>query len=159
MQFNSAIRERDRQDEYRLAVAQQNVNRRDSVDPLDQRLECLLGRLRVRGKITEDEYQAGVDWRELYFRYLVSIGAPHPFTQSTMGHGTVTDDPAFLPDEICENVAAKYKHGIKILEARGKRVLHAVNAIAVFDEPEELGDPEYTLKAARVGLVALAAGM
>jgi hypothetical protein len=52
----------------------------------------------------------------------------------------------------------KYMAGVKLLEACGKRVLHAVNAVAVFEEPEELGDFEFTARAAKTGLAALAQG-
>jgi hypothetical protein len=146
---------RNRQDESRIAAAIKNPNRRDFADPLDPKLECNLGRLRARGKITEAEYLAGVRWREVYGEYLSAIGAPFPFCQSPAGYGLVSPATPFMPDEICENLTATYKAGIRILEAKGKRVRDAVNAICVYDEPEELGDFEYTLKAARIGLADL----
>ncbi len=123
----------------RVDLARQNPNRRDAEYPLDPRLESLLGRMRVKNRITESEYQAGVKWRNSYTSYIHSIERP--------------DD---LTDDECENASEAYHRGIKILEAKGKRVLHAVNSIAVFEDPEELGDFEYTLKAAQIGLAALA---
>ena len=109
----------------------------------DQRLGSLLGRLRFEGKISQPEYLAGDKWRKAYLDWIKSIEAPDE-----------------MSDEDCESAKAKYLKGLKILEGQDatqkyqkrKRVVHAVNAIAVFEEPEELGDFEYTLKAARVGL-------
>lgn len=110
-------------------------------------LECPLGRLFLAQKISSAEYQAGVKWRELYLHYLQSIGAPAPYG---------TDSLDSMSDSICEELAASYKRGVKILTDHGKRVLHAVNAVAVFEEPEELGDFDFTAKAAKKGLAALA---
>ena len=43
--------------------------------------------------------------------------------------------------------------------ACGKRVFHAVNSIAVYEEPESLGDQQFTYTAAKIGLTALASGV
>jgi hypothetical protein len=110
-----------------------------------------LGRLAHAGRITRAEYEAGVRWRDVYSGYLKSIGAPEPYGNSG---GSLED----YTDALCENLAERYKAGVKILEACGKRVLHAVNAVAVFEEPEELGDFEFTAAAAKKGLAALANG-
>lgn len=126
-------------DRARIRTALNNPNRKDAIDPLDPRLECTIGRTRTKGQISEAEYNAGVKWRTTHSAYMHSIMSP--------------DD---LSDDDCEKARKAYERGMKILEANGKRVLHAVNAIAVFDEPEELGDFEYTLTAARIGLSALA---
>jgi hypothetical protein len=108
-----------------------------------------LGRLAHAGRITRAEYEAGVRWRDVYLGYLKSIGAPEPY-----GHESLDA----YSDELCEELKRKYMAGVKLLEACGKRVLHAVNAVAVFEEPEELGDFEFTSKAAKIGLAALAKG-
>lgn len=109
--------------------------------------ECPLGRLAASGKISKAEYQAGVKWRTVYLGYLQSIGAPQPYGAS---------DRIDLSDEDCEHFAKSHKRGCEILNALGKRVFHAVNAIAVFEEPESLGDLEFTAAAAQRGLAALA---
>jgi hypothetical protein len=108
-----------------------------------------LGRLAHAGRITRAEYEAGVRWRDVYLGYLKSIGAPEPY-----GHESLDA----YSDELCEELKRKYMAGVKLLEACGKRVWHAVNAVAVFEEPEELGDFEFTSKAAKIGLAALAKG-
>jgi hypothetical protein len=119
-----------------------------------------LGRLAHAGRITRAEYEAGVRWRDVYLGYLKSIGAPEPYGNS----GGSLDA---YSDELCEELKRKYLAGVKILESCGvprgkytksKRVLHAVNAVAVFEESEELGDFEFTAAAAKIGLAALAQG-
>jgi hypothetical protein len=106
----------------------------------------LLGRLRYENRITQPEYLAGDKWRKAYLDWIKSIEAPDE-----------------MSDDECEAAKARYLKGLHILEAQDltkpyckrKRVVHAVNSIAVFEDPEELGDFEYTLKAARVGLADL----
>jgi hypothetical protein len=110
-----------------------------------------LGRLAHEGRITGAEYEAGVRWRESYLGYLVSIGAPTPY-----GNGGESLD--HYSDQNCNLLSDRHREGIKILERCGKRVMHAVNAVAVFEEPEELGDFEFTAAAAKIGLAALARG-
>lgn len=139
MQLNAALRERNRSDYERAITACSSPHRRDFEDPLDPRLECQLGRLRVENKISEAEYQAGVKWRATHQLYLHSIQAP--------------DD---LTDEQCELAVKAYERGRAILETEGSRVLHAVNAICVYEDPEELGDYQFTITAARIGLAQLA---
>lgn len=111
----------------------------------DERLGSLLGRLRFENRITEPEYQAGLKWHKTYWAWIKSI-----------------QEPDECGDEYCEIAKASYLRGLAVLESAipGKkrtRVVHAVNAVAVFEEPEELGEFEYTLRAARVGLSDLAA--
>lgn len=113
----------------------------------DQRNGSLLGRLCFERRITQAEYIAGGKWCKAYLAWIKSIEAPEEMTQ----------------DE-CASARSDYEKGLKILESpdatnryqKRKRVVHAVNSIAVFEDPEELGDFEFTLKAARVGLEDLA---
>jgi hypothetical protein len=123
MQLTAALREREADDRDRVERAIKNPNRASFEDPLDSRLECPLGRLRVRGEIPEHEFQAGVKWRGVYSAYLHSIQSPDE-----------------VSDEDCAAAVAAHQRGLRILEAKGKRVHHAVNSIAVFEDPEELGD-------------------
>jgi hypothetical protein len=114
----------------------------------DYRLGSPLGRLRLAGKISEGEFRAGLEYQRVYLTYLYSIGAPQPFGP---GRGEIE-----LSDEQCDRIKEQYLARLGILQEKGRRVLHAVNAIAVFEEPEELGDSEFTIAAAQVGLAALA---
>jgi hypothetical protein len=147
MYLSAALRERDREDFDRIERAGRNPKRRDAGEPLDSRLECTLGRMRSRGQITEAEFQSGLRWRGVYSRWLKSIESPDE----------VTDSDA-------EAAQKKYRQGLEILEAfdgsskykKRKRVVHAVNSVCVFEDPEELGDFEFTAAAAKVGLSDLA---
>ncbi len=105
-----------------------------------------LGRLFQANRITQAEYLAGVRWREVYHSYLFAIESPDPFG----------GDADQLSDDQCERIEEAFDIGRQILEALGKRVFHAVSAIVVYEEPEELGDFAFTSSAAQRGLAALA---
>lgn len=135
----SAFREAE---DPRLALASIQPHRRGLVDPLDPKAECPLGRMRLKGRITEAEYQAGVRWRTIYHNWLRSIGAP--------GYEGATID-----DELAEAIQRSMRAGEAILKNLGTRVFHSVNAVAVYEE--ELGDSEVTEVAAKKGLAALSA--
>ena len=129
MDYKTALRERDRY-----------------FSPED-RTECPLGRLAAAGKITKAEYEAGFKWRTIYLGYLQSIGAPEPYG---------SPDGIIIPDSTCEELAKAHKRGCEILNSLGKRVFHAVNSVAVYEDSEELGNFEFTAAAAKRGLAALA---
>ena len=142
----------------RLAAANENPARRGALEPLDDRLECPLGRLAATGKITTAEYEAGKRWQKVYIGYLRSIGAPSPFPSAVNYEydEQIANLPPEMSDEDCEFFAKEHRRGVEALMAQGRRVFHAVNAIAVYEEPETLGDFEFTCRAAKVGLAALA---
>ena len=54
-----------------------------------------------------------------------------------------------ISDEKAEVIARAFKAGEEILTGVGKHVYHAVNAIGVDEEPEELGDFECAAGAAK----------
>ena len=106
---------------------------------------------------TKAELLAAEKWRNVYLKYLKSI------------------EDGEMPDHECEAAKSEYDRGVRILEAKDesrvyrtedgkvrddykkrKRVLHAVNALCVYGEPDELGHQEFTLAAAKVGLADLA---
>lgn len=95
---------------------------------------------------TEAELLAAEKWRNVYLRYMRSI------------------EDVEATDEQCEAAKAEYMRGVVILEAQDlsrpyckrKRVFHAVNALCVYGEPDELGHQDFTLAAAKVGLADLA---
>jgi hypothetical protein len=108
-------------------------------------------------EFSKSELLAAEKWRNAYLKYMRSI------------------EDEGMPDAECEAAKSAYDRGIEILEAQDlsrtyktedgkrredykkrKRVLHAVNALCVYGEPDELGHQEYTLAAAKVGLAALA---
>lgn len=97
------------------------------------------------GFFTEHELLAAERWRDVYLSYL----------------RTIVDE---YPDHVCESAKSKYMQGLEILEAQDlseryckrKRVVHAVNAVCVYGEPDELGNTEFVLSAAKVGFADLA---
>lgn len=121
--------------------------------------ESHLGRLAARGEITTSQFEAGKSWRALYFDNLHLIGGPYPFPNA-LDPGcavySVGQSECRWTDEQCEEIAQKYRRGCSVLIAMGKRVFHSVNALVVFEEPEELGDFASTVCAAKIGLDALA---
>lgn len=152
----SAVREID---DPRETLAKSQPHRRSSPLPLDERNECPLGRLFLRGRINKAEYEAGCRWREIYHQWLSSIGAPNPFPAAVdWGAPRSVQDPlkSNFDDEKSEAIAKVFRVGEKALKKLGTRVFHSVNAIAVYEQPEELGEFEYTAKAAQIGLAALA---
>jgi hypothetical protein len=98
------------------------------------------------GGFTEAERLAGERWRNVYLQYLKSL----------------EDDD--MSDGDCEIAKAAFMRGIAILEGQDlskryckrKRVVHAVNAVCVYGEPDELGDHKMINAAAKVGLADLA---
>lgn len=98
-----------------------------------------------RGFFTEHELLAAERWRNVYLTYL----------------RTIVED---YPDHVCESAKSKYMEGLEILESQDlseryckrKRVVHAVNAVCVYGEPDELGDANFVLSAAKVGFADLA---
>lgn len=145
----------------RVFVAVDQPHRRDAVDPLDPRLECPLGRLRLSHRISESEYRAGCRWRNIYSNWLHSIGAPNP-NPSAIDYGAdVHDGQEFMgsgvdDDERDEAIAQAFRAGEQVLKRLGPRAFHAVSAIAVYEETEELGDFQFTARAAQRGFAALA---
>lgn len=146
----------------RQEIAKKQPHRRNLPDPLDPRAECPLGRMRLRGVISESEYEAGCRWRNIYHSWLCSIGAPNPFPAAIDWGGSFNEGQAplssmsdELDDERSEAIARAFKIGEQALKRQGIRVFHAVNAVAVYEEPEGLGDFEFTAKAAKKGLAVL----
>lgn len=144
----------------RVFVAFDQPHRRGKIDPLDPRHESPLGRLRLSGRITEREYNAGCQWRNIYFSWLHSIGAPNP-NPAAIDYGAVVDKQEPMGavadnDERDEAIAKAFKGGEAVLKRLGPRAFHAVGAIAVYEETEELGDFQFTARAAQKGLAALA---
>lgn len=98
-----------------------------------------------QGFFTEHELLAAERWRNVYLAYLRTIVEEYP-------------------DHVCEDAKSKYMRGLEILEAQDlsqryckrKRVVHAVNAVCVYGEPDELGDANFVLSAAKVGFADLA---
>jgi hypothetical protein len=104
-----------------------------------------IGRLLECRRLSQAEFEVAKVWRGVYLEYLASIGAP--------GYET----PEAISDEECEKLSKRVERAVNELKAKvGRRALHAVNSLVVYEEPEELGDFELTVEAAKVGLAHLA---
>ncbi len=104
-----------------------------------------IGRLLELGKLSRSEFEAAKIWREIYLDYLASIGAP----------GYERDEQ--MSDLRCEELRRRVYRGIEELKSKvGRRAFHAVNSLVVYEDPEELGDFDFTVEAAKKGLAHLA---
>lgn len=131
-------------DDQKVAAGdKQALNRVKARARLDDKSPLAL--LFKRGLISEAEYLVGDTWRGIYLHYLASIGAPSPYGG---------DVEAFTQAD-CKSYADDVKKGNEAMDAIGRRTRHAVNAIAVYEDPEELGNFELTARAAQKGLAAL----
>lgn len=111
-----------------------------------------IGRLYEKGKITKAEFEAAKVWREVYRDYLASIGVPG-YTKDLDGLGHQIN----ASDLRCEELKKRVYRGIEEVKKNvGRRGLHALNALVVYEEPEELGDFDYTVQAAKVAMSYLA---
>lgn len=128
--------------DQRLGAAQRNPIRNwwheQGGNPLDERLECPLGRLRLGGFLSEKEYEAGVKWRSIYRNWLKAIESNE------------------LEDEKCESYEQAFKNGRTALLNAGRKVFDRVNAVVVYEEPEELSGFYENARSARIGLRVLA---
>lgn len=148
-------------EDARTELALRQPHRNQFLDPLDPKIECSLGRLRLSGRLTEAEYDAGCQWRNIFRNWRLSIGAPAPFAAAIdyRNSDLVQDDSdsdSEFSDEQAEAIARAYRVGEGALMGISRRVFHAVNAIAVYDEPEGLGPMDSTVLAAKRGLSELA---
>ena len=141
--MHGTAQQRERED-----TGSQMPHRREFDNPLDERLESPLGRLRVRNQISESEYLAGIRWREIYLAYLMSIGCPTPY-------GGIDIE---LSDELCRLAREALEHGKTVLMPLGRGVFHSVLALVVYQELEDMEDDFIRVDLARRGLRALAGG-
>ena len=110
--------------------------------------KSLLAKLRNRGQISEAEYQVGDKMRVVYWKYLGTIGAPCPYGLDDLAIAEADSDN-------CQDWADAARGYLKVLDSVGRRARDAVLAVAVYEDSEELGDFEYTARAAQKGLAAL----
>lgn len=104
----------------------------DKNSPLDRAAE--------RGDLTYSEYLGAERWRKVHQIYLKYLANTEKYS-----------------DEAAATIEANYKRGVEILTGGGKhrRIFHAVCSICTYGDPDELGDPEYTMKTAKVGFQEL----
>jgi hypothetical protein len=98
-----------RQRHYRVTAAQAR----------DQRLSSALGRLAFKGAITQQQYEAGQRFGEVYHRHHVVTGIPLPTPRSVGGLmtgagiiGSCTQQPG---DDVVERVRRHYDTALQVL--------------------------------------------
>jgi hypothetical protein len=136
--------ERNEREEF----AAKMPHRRGFENPLDERLESPLGRLRVKNQISEAEYQAGNRFREFYLAYLMSIGCPTPY-------GGIEIE---LSDAVCAAARESFERAKSILAPLGRGVFHSVLALVVYQELVDHEEDFIRIDLAKRGLRALAGG-
>lgn len=89
-----------------------------------------------RGELTEAEYLGADKWRSVHIKYLRYLEDTEQYT-----------------DLAAEVIERNYKRGVAILtgDGRHRRIFHAVCSLCTYGDPDELGDPAYTMAAAKVG--------
>jgi hypothetical protein len=115
----------------------------DEDKQLDQDASYELGRMKLRGQISEEQKLAGLDWARTYGGYLATIDGPK--SPGARGFGAdVTDVEALIRQKL-------YRDALKALWEAGNVYIRAVNLVALQDQE----CPEYLLKYLRMGLSAL----
>jgi hypothetical protein len=99
---------------------------------LDQRAESELGRMCLRGRIYDYQYDAGQRYATVVNAYRSTIKAPHGFESGARGYACRGD--ADCPDCECARRRAKYDAAYCALTAEGHLVLVAVNRVAIQDQ-------------------------
>lgn len=119
----------------------------------DHTTSCPLARLYSTGQITQQQYNAGVKFSEVYHKYLESIGAPYPFPQAQDGERSDTGMPDItLSDSECRRRKLAFQEAFDKVEAKGARVRMSVTNIAVY-ESKPVDD--WDLECLKIGLSAL----
>jgi hypothetical protein len=123
------------------SAERESVNRRDLAEfqphrrglpeaqRLDQRAESLLGRLNLRGDLTDQQYDAGKQFSAIVVAYLAVIDAPNPFASA----GDGTRGRSVLGDDECARRKERYDRAYEALWSAGQRPTRAVSSIAVHD--------------------------
>jgi hypothetical protein len=157
--LNVSVSARELKERDDLAIKQPHRKKVPESEREKREAESPLGRLLLNKKISQAEYDAGCRWRDIYFNWLRSIGAPNPFPRAVDLNNSDFQRPYnsnFIDDERAEAITKAFRIGERTLKNLGRRVFDSVNAIAVYEEPEELGDFNSTALAAKKGLAALA---
>lgn len=103
---------------------------------LDHRAESVLGRRFLNGKITEEQYEAGIRWRDLVGRYCRVIDAPASSPRSPAG---ALVGPSGGGREMDDDEAIRIKGAHKaasdhVIDTVGLNALRAVSQCAVYDK-------------------------
>ncbi len=110
---------------------------------LNQRAESVLGRMNLRGTITENQYLAGEAWAHTVGAYLATIDPP----RALAGAGWKPD----VSEQECLERRNRYNAAYEAMWPAGHTAIKAVNRVAINDE----ACPAWMLSPLRWGLTAL----
>ncbi len=91
----------------------------------DEKAESSLGRMRLRGQITELQFTAGERWRGVVGSYLATIGPPRAL--AGRGYGQEMDD------EEAERRKRECFEGIEAIKVAGADAIKAINRVVLED--------------------------
>lgn len=151
---------RDKRPDDRIRASRQPHRRglRD-VDRLSEKAESPLGRLNLKGSISDEEYEGGAHYAILVGQYRSTIEAPKSTAGTGAGVGCIAerhgqaDACRWDPDSCaCLKRRDRYMRAFEALAESGRAALMAVNRVAVQrEEPTPQG-----LVYLKAGLTALA---
>lgn len=123
-------------------------------DRLSEKAESPLGRLNLRGVITEEQYEAGLRYAVVVGEYRAVIEAPRQMSGSGRGFSCWADAVCNAEPEkcICRLRYSRYDFAFGAVMDAGQRAAKAVSRVAVFREEIAPADVEDL----RAGLVNLA---
>jgi hypothetical protein len=135
----------------RMETASSQPHRRglSEKDKLDEKAECLLGRMNLQKQISDAQYRAGAEFERVVARYRKVIDAPNPHPGSIAGVGAYGRSE--ISREECERRKQRYDDAFEALGAVCRRSLMAVSDVAVHDRPAR-----FEMTYLRAGLDALA---
>lgn len=132
------------------APALSQPHRRDAKNPRDERLGYPLGRLWVKGDITELQHDAGIRFGAIVSAYLAIKGIPHPSLLGKTEGRSCRDDP---DDAVIARIEERYEETTKALADAGIASRWRVWGLCVYEayEPQDW----YDLTWVKLGLDAI----
>lgn len=111
----------------------------------EQMAESPLGALAIIGAITQQQFDAGHEYRKIVQRYRAVISAPNPNPQAPkMGH-IPSSVVTLIDDEQAIARRVKYQKAFEAITTRWGRLV--VNSVVIHDRPLQQGDLPWLTKA------------
>jgi hypothetical protein len=99
---------------------------------LNQRAECVLGRMSLHGEITKLQFLAGQAWASMVGSYVATIGAPHALAGTGKGYNCVPDCALWQCE--CARRRERYQRAFEaVMKTAQNRGMKALNHVAIHD--------------------------
>jgi rhodanese-related sulfurtransferase len=136
------------------AIAARMPHRRGLAEPLDPRAESELGRMRLRGEVSEPEETAGAVYARMWRGYVSTLSAPRApgEGQARVAACDGCSDPERRKYCACDMRRRVYAEAAQVLVSAGAGVCPLVHAVVILDR--RCSDD--SLPALKLGLSALA---